>query len=105
MLMHVMMEGKVLITFLMVQVYTLIVLDRVLEIFCAIGNGLTLNEYRNAHEYKYLFAPDRFKKSFDDFTTRMAHKPVLCCSFLYNLALFFCSCKRKELKQRGWKTP
>jgi len=55
MLMHSMMDAKVLLAFLMVEVCGLITLDRCMTMLNAIGNNLTLNEYRNAHDYKYLF--------------------------------------------------
>ena len=105
MLMHGMMENRVLTTFLMVEFYTLIVLNRALTMLNAAGNGLTLNEYCNAQDYRYLFAADRIKKKFDEFTTKMTHRPVPCHRFFVNIIVFFFSCKRKELKQRNQDTP
>ena len=100
MLTHSMMSSKVLVSFLILEAYAIYILDQCLVAFNALGNGLTINEYTNAKDYKYLFTLDKVKKSFDDYTVRHAHNKVSLGRFLVNPFLFFCACSRKPLRQQ-----
>lgn len=91
---HKMMGLKVLTAFVMLEVYTAHVLERCLVIFNALGHGMTINEYANAQDYKYLFQAEAVKKGFDECTMKNTHKKVSFCRFLANPFTFFVTCSR-----------
>ena len=73
-------------------------LERCLTAFNALGNDLTINEYRNPQEYKYLFSADANRKKFDNFTIKNVHKPVSCLKLMMNALVFFACCSHKNLR-------
>lgn len=100
MLTHSMMDAKVLVTFLMIEVYTVHVFDQCLTAFNALGLSMTINEYLNVHDYRYLFSVDSVRKSFDEHFYKLVHQPVPLWRFLSNPVFFFCGCRRKPQSQK-----
>ena len=98
MLAHSMMSSKVFVTFIMIEFFFLHMLSKVLLSLNALGNGLTVNEYANAKNYKYLFHVEKVRKSFDDFTVRHGHQEISAGRFFANPFIFFFNCARKPLR-------
>ena len=58
---------------MIVELQLLTMLERCVTAYNALGNGVTINEYRNAQDYKYLFGADAIRKSFDEITVKNVH--------------------------------
>lgn len=87
-----------LAVFLLLQAFTVNVLEQCLLAFSAFGRGMTLNEFTHVETYKYLFAPVSVKKSFDAVKVKNEHKTVPLIRFFLNpFAFFCCSCRQKPL--------
>jgi hypothetical protein len=77
------MQGWRLFTMVLAAVWLLKMTDKFLTTTSAILYGMTLNEFRNVHLYKYLFVV-RHKKYY--------HKLMGNCRSLFLLAKFYCRC-------------
>ena len=58
---HQMMSTKVFTAFVILEFYTLRLLDRSLLALSAIANRMTINEYRHIQDYSYLTTVERVK--------------------------------------------
>lgn len=97
MLTHYMMSNKVLTAFLILEVYTVYLLDRFLLTWSALGHNMTINEFSHAQNYRYLFEVELVKLTQEEKTFKYAHKSVSFCRFMTAPLLFFFACSRKPL--------
>jgi len=98
MLTHQIMSNKVLMAFLMLEVYTGYLLERCLLIWSALGHNMTINEFSHAQNYRYLFEVELVKITLQEKTFKYVHKSVSFCRFMVApFVFFFFACSRKPL--------
>ena len=85
----------------MLEIYTAAVLDRCLVAWCALGRGMTLNEFENAQNYRYLYSVEAVRKNFEETNHQNTHKEVSLMYSLYAPILFFFSCKKEPLYRQS----
>ena len=90
-----MMPTKVIVTYIMLELYIVSLIDWLVVAFNAFGNGMTIQEYTHAQDYKYLYEIKRVRKRFDDQVLKNGHKRVTCCQFLTKPFVFLFSCSRQ----------
>ena len=100
MLIHSMMSNKVFTAFLILEFYTLYLLQFCLAMITAIFCGMTLNEYMNVQNYPYLYTVEKVRLLEDNKDSKKRivyyHKRVNMCLAIYNLVVFFCCGNKKR---------
>ena len=76
----------------LLEFYTLHILGDCIHALSAIYANMTLNQYSNVQQYKYLFERQLVRGRVRGGAMRTFHKEVSCFHAVLNLIVFFCTC-------------